>query len=44
MKQKTSAVKEKTTEEQRKNAYYVAGGVALGLAALGGLYYYDRQV
>ncbi|KAF5827535.1 hypothetical protein DUNSADRAFT_482 [Dunaliella salina] len=43
VKQKTSAVKEKTTEEQRKNAYYVAGGVALGLAALGGLYYYDRQ-
>ncbi len=39
------AVKETTaTEEQRKNAYYAAGGVALGLATLGGLYYYDRQV
>jgi len=37
-------LKEKTTEEQRKNAYYAAGGVALGLVTLGGLYYYDRQV
>eukprot|EP00983_Pelagomonas_calceolata_P085876 1156645-Pelagomonas_calceolata.AAC.9 len=43
VKQKASSVKERTTEEQRRNAYYAAGGVALGLAALGGLYYYDRQ-
>ena len=38
------AIGVKPTEEQKKNAYYAAGGVALGLATLGGLYYYDRQV